>query len=620
LGRSYAELAGEGRSLHRSQAQGSAQPKGPSTVNLRLVQKTVDTSDNKPFTGTLYKIADLGQLEPALAADLETLQRLVDDIRGKMTLAQPAASAPAIIDGLSRIRAVRARATHEHVQFLLDLKIRDFEEAARLAAGIVVDAVTNDDTVTPGQQFTVTVSVINGGPLDLPAPVVQLNLPANWTATPQDPAGAARLAAGQKIDRRFQVQVAADARFTEPYWLRRARSGARFAWPEDSPASMPFDRPSINARVDLNVGGATVSIHQPAEARRVDNTLGELRSAVQVVPALSVRLTPETAVVPLNGKREKTFTVTVENQNTGNTDATVRLITPSGWTTTPAEGTLRFARQGEKKSVSFTVEIPGAAGDFTVRAVARIGNREFNEGYTTIAYPHIETHYIHAPAESRVRIFDVRTRVTSVGYVEGAGDRVPEALEQLGIAVTRLSASDLASGDLARFPAIVLGIRAYAVRDDLVAANARLLEYVNGGGTLVVQYNRSNEVPNIQIGPYPFTMTSNNNFRVTREDAPMRILDSANPVFNTPNAITAEDFSGWVQERGIYFLSQWDQRYTPLLSSNDPGDQPLLGGLVAAKYGKGTYIYTGYVFFRELPAGVKGAYRLFANLVSAQSP
>jgi hypothetical protein len=219
-----------------------------------------------------------------------------------------------------------------------------------------------------------------------------------------------------------------------------------------------------------------------------------------------------------------------------------------------------------------------------------------------------------------VRIFDVRTRVTSVGYVEGAGDRVPEALEQLGIAVTRLSASDLASGDLARFPAIVLGIRAYAVRDDLVAANARLLEYVNGGGTLVVQYNRSNEVPNIQIGPYPFTMTSNNNFRVTREDAPMRILDSANPVFNTPNAITAEDFSGWVQERGIYFLSQWDQRYTPLLSSNDPGDQPLLGGLVAAKYGKGTYIYTGYVFFRELPAGVKGAYRLFANLVSAQSP
>jgi hypothetical protein len=309
--------------------------------------------------------------------------------------------------------------------------------------------------------------------------------------------------------------------------------------------------------------------------------------------------------------------VTVENQNVAATEATVRLITPSLWSTAPASARLRFARPGEKQSVTFTLGIPAIAGDFTVRAVAESGGREFNEGFSTIAYPHIATHYIHAPAESKVQIFDVRTRVSSVGYVEGAGDRVPEALEQLGIRVTRLSAADLASGDLSRFPAIILGIRAYAVRNDLVAANARLLEYVNRGGTVIVQYNRSNEVPNIQIGPYPFTMTSNNNFRVTREDAPMRILDAGNPIFNSPNKITPEDFNGWVQERGTYFLSQWDSRYTPLLSSNDPGEQPLLGGLVAAKYGEGTYIYTGYVFFRELPAGVKGAYRLFANLVSA---
>jgi hypothetical protein len=269
--------------------------------------------------------------------------------------------------------------------------------------------------------------------------------------------------------------------------------------------------------------------------------------------------------------------------------------------------------------VRFTATIPGTAGDFAVQAVVRAGGREFRNGYLEVAYPHIETHYIYAPAASKVEVFDVRSRVTSVGYVDGAGDRVAEALEQMGIAVTHLSDDDLASGDLSRFPAIVLGIRAYTARGVLASANPRLLDYVNRGGTLVVQYNRSNEVPNIQIGPFPFTMTSNNNFRVTREDAPMRILDPEHPAFNTPNRITERDFEGWVQERGTYFLSQWDARYTPLLSSNDPGDQPLNGGLVAGQYGKGTYVYTGYVFFRELPAGVPGAYRLFANLISIQN-
>jgi LmbE family N-acetylglucosaminyl deacetylase len=617
LGRSYAEISSEGRSMHRSQGEGTGRTKGPSTIGLRLAQKTVDTADSAPFAGVLKKVTDLGQLEPSLTADLTALQRSIDDIRAKLTLARPAASVPALVDALNQIRAIRAKATHEHVQFVLDRKTPDFEEALRLASGVVVDVVASDDTITPGQQFTLTVSVINGGPLEFPAPAIQAILPAGWTATAQGAAGAARLAAGQKLDRRFQIQVAADAKFTEPYWLRQPRMGDRFVWPAGSPASMPFDAPAISARVEMDYSGATVRTDQPAEFRRVDNMLGELRSAVQVVPAVSVQLAPEIAVVPLSGAREKTFTVTLENQNTNATDAVARLITPNGWTTTPAEQTVRLTRPGEKRTVSFNVSIPASAGNFTVRAVARAGAQEFNEGYTTIAYPHIETHYIHAPASSTVKVFDVRTRVTSVGYVEGAGDHVPEALEQLGINVTRLSAADLATGDLSRFPTIVLGVRAYGARADLVASNARLLEYVNDGGTLIVQYNRSNEVPNnIQIGPYPFTMTSNNNFRVTHEEAPMRILDPSNPVFNAPNRITAEDFDGWIQERGIYFLSQWDAQYKPLLSSNDPGEQPLLGGLVATKYGKGNYVYTGYVFFRELPAGVKGAYRLFANLVS----
>jgi hypothetical protein len=262
------------------------------------------------------------------------------------------------------------------------------------------------------------------------------------------------------------------------------------------------------------------------------------------------------------------------------------------------------------------VTAPAAGGDFKVRAVARLGAQEFQSGYTTVAYPHIEKHYIYAPAESTVEVFDVRTGISSVGYVEGVGDTVPDALRQLGIQVTMLTPQDLATGDLSKYPTIVLGVRAYFAREDVRAYNNRLLEYVSNGGNLVVQYNRSEDVGNVQYGPYTFTI--NNGDRVTREDAPVTVLQPSHSIFNVPNKITPSDFQGWVQERGTYFMRTFDPRYTPLLESGDPGEMPLRGGLVTVKYGKGTYTYTGYVFFRQLQAGVKGAYRLFANLVSLE--
>jgi hypothetical protein len=257
-----------------------------------------------------------------------------------------------------------------------------------------------------------------------------------------------------------------------------------------------------------------------------------------------------------------------------------------------------------------------------VKAAIQSGGREFTNGYTVIAYPHIETRYVYGPAESKVEVVDVATTITSVGYVEGTGDAIPDALRQLGINVTMLSPKDIATADLSKFPAIVLGVRAYAVRDDLRAYNKRLMDYVSNGGTLVVQYNRANEVGNAQIAPYPVTLENvnqNNSDRVTHEDAPVNILDPSSSILNVPNKITEKDFDSWVDERGTFFLRSWDPRYAAPLETADPGEPGRTGGLVVGKYGKGTYIYTGYSFFRELPAGVKGAYRLFANIVSVEN-
>jgi len=656
LGRSYAEIAAEGRSLHRSQGQGTVQNRGPSNTSLQLVQKSVEVADNADlFAGVLYKLPDLAQLEPSLGSDLTQLEQRITAIHQKANLARPSDLVPDLIAGLKQIQQIRSRATNDQSKFLLQQKEGDFQEAIRLSGGLVLDVLADDETVTPGQQFRATVSIINGGPYNYTGVAVNFDLPPGWEATLQPSqtegqggrggrgggaaqagqGGGARgggqrgggaaaapvqqpgvVSPGQKYDQVYAIKVPANATFTQPYWLREPRKGDRFVWPAGSAVNMPFDPALLMTRASLNYDGASISLEKTAEFRSSDRMYGEERADIKVVPALSVRITPDVAVIPLGGKRQKEFTVNIENQSTTGVDGDVRLVVPQGWTVSPATQPVKFTRQGEKASAQFMVTAPAVGGDFKVRAIARIGSQEFQTGYTVVAYPHIEAHYLYAPAESTVEVFDVKTGISSLGYIEGVGDTVPDALRQLGINVVMLTPQDLATGDLSKFPTIVLGVRAYSARDDVRSYNKRLLDYVSNGGNLVVQYNRSEDVGNLQFGPYPFTI--NNNDRVTKEEAPVKVLQPSHPVFNVPNKITPGDFDGWVQERGTYFMRTWDPRYTPLLESGDPGEMPLEGGLVTVKYGKGTYTYTGYVFFRELPAGIKGAYRLFANLVSLE--
>jgi len=385
---------------------------------------------------------------------------------------------------------------------------------------------------------------------------------------------------------------------------------------------LPEDQSLLPTRVEVDYQGAVIAIQKSAQYRRIDRMLGEQRSALKAVPAISLTVSPDIGIVPLKGKRQKEFTVTVENQNPTAASGDVTLQLPMGWTSAPVSRPFSLSQQGEKESLSFVVTVPAVAGDFVVRAVARSDNQEIKSGYTVIAYPHIESRYVYSPAESKVEVMDLVTTISSVGYVEGTGDAIPDALRQMGVDVTILSPKDIATSDLSRFRAIILGVRAYAVRDDLRAYNKRLLEYVANGGNLVVQYNRGNEIGNLQIGPYPFTapnVNDNNKDRVTKEDAPVKLLNPDHQLLSIPNKITEADFAGWVDERGTFFLQKWDPKYTALLESHDPGEAPREGGLVVTKYGKGSYIYAGYSFFRQLPAGVKGAYRLFANLVSAEN-
>jgi hypothetical protein len=282
----------------------------------------------------------------------------------------------------------------------------------------------------------------------------------------------------------------------------------------------------------------------------------------------------------------------------------------------PAGSHFELAARGEASDLAFTVTPPAGEATASLRAVATVGGREISNGIQVISYPHFPAQTLFPPADIKLVRADIQVTAHRIGYIMGAGDEMPEALRQLGLEVTLLSPSDLEQGDLARFETIVAGVRAYNVRADIRANQQRLLDYVSGGGTYIVQYNTGDLT--LTLGPYPMTVPPGSRYRVTVEEAPVAFPHADSPLLATPNPIAARDFESWVQERGLYFASDWDKRYQTVLASQDPGETTLEGGELWTRFGKGVYIFTAYSWFRQLPAGVPGAYRLFANLISAK--
>jgi hypothetical protein len=298
---------------------------------------------------------------------------------------------------------------------------------------------------------------------------------------------------------------------------------------------------------------------------------------------------------------------------------TLRLELPEGWRSEPAQLAVDFKGRGDKQDFQFKVFPAGLQeGRASVRAVLESEGEKYGEGYTLVTREDLGSFYYYQPALQRVSIVDVRApHDLKVGYIMGAGDDIPTVLKQVGMDVTLIPPEKLASEDLNKYGTIVLGIRAYDTQKDVVANNKKLLDFVSAGGTLVVQYNAG--VGDFNSGKFTPYSADLSRARVSVEEAPVEILAPEDSVFHSPNTITARDFDGWVQERGLYFMGKWDEHFTPLLSCHDPGEDAQKGGLLRAQYGKGTYIYTGYAFFRQLPAGVPGAVRLFVNLLSAKS-
>jgi hypothetical protein len=420
--------------------------------------------------------------------------------------------------------------------------------------------------------------------------------------------------------RRFALTVAADAPRSQPYFLRRPLSGALYDWTGVPQAwrGLPFEPPPVTLAVRLIIAGQPVTLQREVVYRYRDPTIGEVRRPIFVTQPFDVTVTPTLVVWPIDGSAmgPRAFTITVTNRARGARATQLVVTAPPGAAPLPPES-LSFQREDEAKSVTVAVTLPRGTqpGDYLLHASAVTAGERSEGALVIVDYPHIRPRPIVAPSTAELRAAAISLPALGrVGYVRGASDRVPEALQAVGVAIELLGPDTLARGDLARYDAIVIGSRAYEIDAALVANNERVLDYVRAGGLVIVQYQQYPFVTG-NFAPYRLSIARPHD-RVTDETAPVTELDPRSPVFHVPNEIGPDDWRGWVQERGLYFAHDWDPAYTPLLETHDPDEPPLSGGLLAAALGQGTYVYTGLAFFRQLPAGVPGAYRLFANLLA----
>jgi len=659
LGGGFNQISKEGLGQQKSQNGGPDIPElGRADTPYHLWASRVATpgasggSENSIFEGvdtTLVGIAGLAAPSEAalLRPGLEQIQSTVRQATQSFSAADPARIAPILAKGLSATNALIAKvdantsmspAAKYDVLHELRIKQAQFNDALTEALGLAVYAVVAPEEVAggpvgtfglagnpttlsvaiPGQKVAVNVRVTDAG--TEPVTVTNVGL-AHASGHGWQLSGAltspASLAAGATKAVRVAAVVPDDAEFTEPYYSRPSIEQPYYDIKDKQYTSLPNMPYPLSAHVAFQYRGVTLQLAQVVQAVKRVTGEGTVYEPLVVGPAVSVTLAENASVVPL-GTASFPMVVTVHSNVKGPAQGTVHLNLPPGWSSSPATAKFQTSRDGADVPLSFSVNPKGLAEKaYSVTAVASYGGKTFKRGYFVTGYTGLRPYYYYREASLHTTGVDVKVAPgLKVGYVVGTGSSVPEALSNLGVHVHFLTDDDLASGDLSQFGTIIVGVRAYTARPALRTFNERLLNFVRNGGNLVVQYQAPDY--NHNYGPYPYTL--GNDVTVMDEHSNVKILEPGARIFNWPNKISEADFGGWVEERGHGFMGSWGSEYQALAEMHDPDQAPQRGGLLVAHYGKGVYIYAALAFYRQFIEGVPGAYRIFANLISAGGP
>lgn len=652
LGRSYAEIASQSRSQHKSQAFGVLQLKGARMDQLLREATRVNAAQDAKSEQSLFDGVDTTWTRFAALMNDAAQKRALDSmpialrqLQSALDLFHPERELPELARISSLLQRIcgastcggagRGGASELGADFsrTIDVFTARFNEAVRLAAGVAVEATVSREVWASGERVPVRVAVYNRGRLPVAVNSLGVGAAPEYTAqavsTPQ-------FEIAPDSARRDSVRVAMTGR-SEPWWLATPRKGAMFSVPvmgvEESTRGV-----SMRASMMLTVGGVTVPFSAPVTFRYADAIRGEINRPVAVAPAITLLLDNELSYAPANTPIERAIRVHVSSHASEARNVDVRLTLPAGLVADSAVRHVSFAALAAPsdvggfgaafgftgsappevvRTVTFNVRGRLTPGRHEVRAVATSNGETFASGFVVPQYDHIRPQRLYRQSSLGIEAVDVKVpRGTSIAYIAGVGDNSAPMLEQLGVNVTMIDPATLPRTDLSKFTAVVVGSRAYEANDALVANNARLLDYAKEGGTLVVQYGQY-EMTRPGILPYPITL-SRPAERVTVENAPVRIVDPAANVLNAPNHISTADFTGWVQDLALYMPSTFDPVYKPVLEMNDPGEKPNRGAILVAPVGKGTYVYTTLALFRQLPNGVPGAARLVVNLLSAR--
>jgi LmbE family N-acetylglucosaminyl deacetylase len=649
LGVSYVQIAREGLGHQKSQTGGGMIPKpGALSSTYHRFGSVVPAQDKEAsfFDGIDISLVGIATVAKDGKADflrpgLEKVNGLVEGAIADFSATQPGKVAPKLAEGWKEtenlIQQVKASQLSEeykyNLTFELEIKKAQFNNALAQSLGLSVNATLAPDrepnplyalfmgdpettrVIIPGENIGVKVHAVSQSSesVALASVRVQPTDGKDWSIKNPGETSAS-MTSNKPVDLRFDLVVPEIATYTRPYFSRPDIEQSYYDISDKRYLNLPLPPYPLEAWAEFEYQGAPVRVGQVVQSSKRVTGIGEVLEPLVVGPAVSLNISPRAGIVPLSAKKF-TVSTTVHSNIKGEGKGVVKLDLPKGWSSEPATAEFSTKADGDEQSLTFEVTPTGLTEKtYQITAVAQVDGKEFREGYEVTGYPGLRPYYLYRSAVLRTSGVDVKVAEgLRVGYIMGSGDDVPTSLQSLGINAQFLTASDVASANLSNYDVILLGVRAYAARPELKTYNSRLLDYVKNGGVVIVQYNTPEFDHN--FGPYPYTMGENPE-EVTDEASKMEILDPKNPVFQWPNPITQRDFEGWVEERGSKFLKSWDPQYVALLSTQDEGQEPQKGGLLYARYGKGIYIYNAYAFYRQLPEGVPGAYRLIANMVS----
>lgn len=644
LGKSCTELAAESRSQHKSQGFGSSGVRGESlnyfdfiagdSIKPSLAQ--TPQQQGRAMHYDIFEGIDVSwnRVDSGRGAGA-AIGRLLEQAQREFNLEQPEAILPLLLKARAAMTALLG--TNVDDQWILH-KRKELDEVVRSCAGIWIEALATASgnlsgiqqpvtpaqadaaySVTPGASVKVAASLVNRSSARLSLVSVQFPF---TTATVVN----TELQRGKFVRTETIVDVPSSHPITQPYWLQKPMERGVFSLDDQRLVGLPENAPPLTVGLTVRFPVSPslfedITYTVPVIHRRTDRVLGEVYRPLEIVPPVSLILAEKSIIVAEPGAHSVSVVVR-SNKNAAR--GIVRLMLPEGWKCEPSARSFALAAKGDEMQALFSITPPAkplasasssSSSSLRAEAILEDGSRS-ERGMMTLEYPHIPAQALFPEAAARLVYVDVKKTIKTIGYISSKSDDVAHYLRQIGFNVQELTDDDIEKGVLSRYDAIVTGVRAYNdnQRPRLRQQYRRLMDYVQQGGTMIVQYNTSNGLVTDSIGPYPFTISRD---RVTEEDAAVKFLNDQHPLLNIPNRITQRDFEGWVQERGLYFANKWDARYQTLLACNDSGESEKQGGMLIAQYGKGAFIYSGYAWFRQLPAGVPGAYRLFVNMLHA---